>query len=150
VPRDVRLQAPDPESREGLVGSFNAAVGRLGWAAMGETGPRPEGREPGDVLLHTAVLHEDVVRRLDEPVTGGVLEGCEPGDLRTAAVLEGGASPAFDEVCRRYQRASAALAAAFLEIEPERFTVEATPGQWVRACTRHLVAHALDLESPGA
>jgi hypothetical protein len=55
----------------------------------------------------------------------------------------------FDEICRRYQRASAALAQAFLGASPEEFTAEATRGQWVRACTRHLVAHAQELESAG-
>ena len=150
MPRDVPLQAPDPESREGLVGSFNAAVGRLGWAAMAQSGPAPEGRGAGEILLHTALLHEEAVTRLDQPVTGEVLEGCRPDDA--AGVTTAGEGPGIDldEVCRRFQRASAALAQAFLGAAPEEFAVEATRGQWVRACTRHLVTHAQELESAGS
>jgi hypothetical protein len=145
VPRDVPLEAPDPDSREGLVGSFNAAVGRLGWAAMGLTGAPREGRGPGEILLHTALVHEEAVARLDQPVAGEVLDSGAPDDAAgMAAELD------FDEVCRRYQRASAALAQALLAASPEEFSTEATHGQWVRACTRHLVAHAQELESAGS
>jgi hypothetical protein len=150
VPRDVALQAPDPDSREGLVGSFNAAVGRLGWAAMGLTGTAPEGRGPGEILLHTALVHEEAVNRLDQPVDGEVLDDSRAADAAPAAVAGGTADLDFDEVCRRYQRASAALAQAFLGAAPDEFTAEASRGQWVRACTRHLVAHAQELESAGS
>ena len=64
MPRDVRLETPDPDSRDGLVGGFSAEVGRLARAAMGPVGPQPEGWGVREILLHAAAWHEEAARSL--------------------------------------------------------------------------------------
>jgi hypothetical protein len=143
VPRDVRLETPDPESRDGLVGSFSAGVGRLARAAMGPVGPQPEGWGVREILLHAAAWHEEAARTL----TAGPARPRPEVDAFNAAALHAGAALDFDEVCRRYQRSSAALAGSLGELPEEQLTADRPAGSWVRMLTRHLVAHAQELES---
>ena len=146
VPRDVRMEAPDPDSRDGLLGSFSASVGRLARAAMGPVGPQPEGWGVREILLHAAAWHEAATRQL----TGTPGEVPESDDAFNAAALEAGAALDFDEVCRRYQRSSSALAGTLAELPEEEFAADRPTGRWVRSMTRHLTTHAQELESSGA
>jgi hypothetical protein len=146
MPRDVRLETPDPDSREGLVGSFSAEVGRLARAAMGPAGPQPEGWGVREILLHAAAWHEEAARNL-----GGDAPGRRPDvDAFNAAAIETGADLDFDEVCRRYQRSSAALAGRLEEVPEEDLASSRAAGFWVRMLTRHLTAHAQELETSAA
>jgi hypothetical protein len=145
VPRDVRMEAPDPDSRDGLLGSFSASVGRLARAAMGPVGPQPESWGVREILLHAAAWHEEAARQL----TGTPGEVPDP-DAFNAAALEAGTGLDFDEVCRRYQRSSSALAGTLGEVPEEEFAADRPTGRWVRSMTRHLTTHAQELESSGA
>ena len=146
MPRDVRLDVPDPDTRAGLVGAFSAEVGRLARAAMGPVGPQPEGWGVREILLHAAAWHEDAAARL----TRGV-EGPRPDvDAFNAAALEAGVGLDFTEVCRRYQRSSAALAGSLGELPEEELTADRPAGVLVRMLTRHLTVHAQELEISAA
>ena len=145
MPRDVRLESPDPESRDGLVGAFSAEVGRLARAAMGPVAPLSEGWGVREILLHAAAWHEEA---------GGRLTG-DPGprpdvDAFNAAALEAGAALDFEEVCRRYQRSSAALAGSLGELHEEELAPDRPAGFWVRMLTRHLTGHSQELETSAA
>jgi hypothetical protein len=142
MPRDVRLDSPDPDSREGLIGSFGAMVGRLARAAMGPVGPDHDVRES---LLVATVWHEEAARQLAS--TPGPVP--EPDSL-DARALESGEGQDFEEVCRRYQRSSSALAGTLYEIPAEEFTADRPTGQWVRALTRRLTTRAQELETSAA
>ncbi|HEY2702162.1 MAG TPA: maleylpyruvate isomerase N-terminal domain-containing protein [Candidatus Dormibacteraeota bacterium] len=145
MPRDVRMDAPDPDSRDGLLGSFSASVGRLARAAMGPVGEQPEGWGVREILLHAAAWHDEAGRQLTG--TPGAMP--EP-DAFNAAALEEGAALDFDDVCRRYQRSSSALAGTLAELPEEEFTSDRPTCQWVRGLTKHLTSHAQELESSGA
>jgi hypothetical protein len=145
VPRDVRLDSPDPDSREGLIDAFSAGVGRLARAAMGPVGPQAEGWGVREILLHAAAWHEEAARQ----VTG--TPGPVPEfDAFNAAALEAGSALDFDEVCRRYQRSSSALAGTLHELPAEEFAADRPTGGWVRSLTRHLTAHSQELETSAA
>lgn len=138
------MEAPDPDSREGLIGSFNASVGRLALAAMGPVGPQPEHWGVREILLHAAAWHQQAAGQLTStPELPDV-------DAFNAAAVEAGAGLDFEEVCRRYQRSSSALAGALNEIPAEEFAAERPTGRWVRLLARHLVSHAQELEASGA
>ncbi len=139
------MEAPDPDSREGLLGSFGASVGRLARAAMGPVGTLPETWGVREILLHAAAWHEEAGRQL----TGTPGEVPE-ADAFNAAALEAGAGLDFDEVCRRYQRSSSALAGTLGEMPEEEFSADRPAGRWVRGLTRHLTTHAQELETSGA
>lgn len=145
MPRDVRLDSPDPDGREGVVDAFSASVGRLARAAMGPVGPQPEGWGVREILLHAAAWHEEGARQ----VTG--TPGRPPEfDAFNAAALEAGKDLDFEEVCRRYQRSSSALAGTLHEVPAEEFAADRPVGGWVRSLTRHLIAHSQELETSGA
>ena len=146
VPRDVRLDTPDPDSRDGLVGAFSAEVGRLARAAMGPVGPQPEGWGVREVLLHAAAWHEEAARSLH----GDAPDRRPDVDAFNAGALEAGAGLDFDEVCRRYQRASAVLAGSLGEAPEEDLDGSRAAGFWVRMLTRHLTAHSQELETSAA
>jgi Mycothiol maleylpyruvate isomerase N-terminal domain len=146
MPRDVRLETPDPDSRDGLLGAFSAEVGRLARAAMGATGPEPEGWGVREILLHAAAWHEEAARSLS-----GDAPGRRPDvDAFNAAALESGVALDFDGVCRRYQRSSAALAGSLAEVPEEDLAASRAAGFWVRMLTRHLTAHSQELETAAA
>ena len=146
MPRDVRLETPDPDSRDGLIGSFSAEVGRLARAAMGPVGPQPEGWGVREILLHAAAWHEEASRH----ITVTPARPRPDVDAFNAAALKEGAGLDFDDVCRRYQRSSSALAGALHEIPEEEFVGDRPAGDWVRMLTRHLTSHSQELESSGA
>ena len=146
MPRDVRMDTPDPDSRSGLVGAFSAEVGRLARAAMGPVGPQPDGWGVREVLLHAAAWHEEASRRL----AGDAPDRRPDVDAFNAAALEAGAGLDFEEVCRRYQRASAALAGGLAEVPEEDLATSRAAGFWVRMLTRHLTAHSQELETSAA
>lgn len=143
MPRDVRLDTPDPDSREGLVGSFSAMVGRLARAAMGPVGP---GHDVREVLLDAAAWHEEASRRLSQPEPGPLPDA---ETVRAQAVASGEGQD-FEEVCRRYQRSSSALAGALTELPAEEFADDRPTGRWVRALTRQLTSRAQELETSAA
>ncbi len=112
---------------------------------MGPVGPQAEGWGVREILLHAAAWHEEAALHIaDTPGPRADVDAFNAAALREGAALD------FDDVCRRYQRSSSALAGALHEVPEEEFGGDRPAGGWVRMLTRHLTTHSQELESSGA